>query len=61
MVVRKLNCHSGFRKVENYDVRAVSGDTAFVPSFVKIEQHVPDFKRVSTSTNTHAYTDARAF
>jgi len=61
MVVKKLNHHSGFRNVEKYDVRAVSGDTAFVPSFVKIEQLVPDFKRMNTSTNTHAHTDARAF
>ena len=38
MVVKKLNYHSGFRKIEKYDVRAVSVDTAFVPSFVKVRQ-----------------------
>jgi hypothetical protein len=33
IVVKKLNYYSGIRKIEKYDVRAVSVDTAFVPIF----------------------------
>ena len=59
MVVKSYIVIQDLGKVEKYDVRAVSGDRAYVPSFVKIEQLVPDFKRMNTSTNTHAHTRAR--